>query len=548
MTLRSSTTDGLNLEGSLIVPRDRVVIIGAGIGGLVSAVMLAARGLDVTILEAEAAPGGKMREIAPAAGAGGPKTAIDAGPTVFTMRWVFDELFGSLGLRLEDHLRLHRSETIARHAWPDGERLDLFADLDRSVAAVAAMAGAAEGERFRRFSHAAAAIYDELEQPFLRAERPSAIGLVRAAGVTGLARLARLGAFSTMWGGISRHFSDPRLRQLFGRYATYCGSSPFLAPATLMLIAHVERSGVWLVEGGMHRVARVLAGLAVSHGAQIRYRAKGAEILAASGRVDGIRLEDGTRVPADIVVCNADAGALAAGRLGEAVRRAAAPVPADRRSFSAITFAGRVATRGFPLLRHTVFFSSDYEREFDELSRLQAVPSEPTIYVCAQDRGDRDQPVAAGPERLLLLVNAPPTGDVRSSESWETERCQTRILERLNRFGLEIEPARGEMVATTPTGFERLFPATGGALYGRATHGWAASFQRACSRTSVAGLYLAGGSTHPGPGVPMAALSGRIAASSILEDLAAACLTRAPSSTSRLRSRRAGMAGGTSMD
>jgi 1-hydroxycarotenoid 3,4-desaturase len=230
--------------------------------------------------------------------------------------------------------------------------------------------------------------------------------------------------------------------------------------------------------------------------------------------VSGVRLADGERVAAEAVVVNADAGAVAAGLLGPAVRGAAPAVTARERSFSAVTWATVARTEGFPLLRHNVFFSGDYAAEFRDLGG-GALPREPTVYVCAQDRGDDDSPLP-GAERLLCLVNAPPTGDARPPTVTEIEQCADRSFRLLAQSGLTLTPEATE--TTGPEGFHRLFPGTGGALYGPAVHGATATFKRPGARTRVPGLYLAGGSTHPGAGVPMAALSGRLAAASLLED------------------------------
>jgi 1-hydroxycarotenoid 3,4-desaturase len=496
--------------------RDKhVAVIGAGAGGLAAALTLAARGLRVTVLERAAAPGGKMREAA----AGGAR--IDAGPTVFTMRWVLDELFEQAGARLSEHLQLRPAEVLARHAWSADQRLDLFADPARSEEAIGAFAGAAEARRYRAFRERARRIYATLEGPFLRAAEPSALGLVRGAGLRGLSGLWRISPFATLWKALGEHFHDPRLRQLFGRYSTYCGASPFSAPATLMLVAHVEQDGVWLVEGGMHRIAQALAQLAAHHGAQLRYGAHVSEVLVERGAAAGVRLADGERIDADLVICNADASALGGGLLGAAARAAVEPVPPAARSLSALTWVLLARTRGFPLRRHTVFFSADYPAEFDAIFRAGRLPAQPTVYVCAQDRGD-DDTSPPGPERLLCLVNAPPVGDRRRFEAREIEACEQAAFGLMQRCGLTVERDPARTVITTPAEFDALFPGTGGALYGRASHGWQASFQRPGVRSRIPGLYLAGGSVHPGPGVPMAALSGRLAAQAVLQDLAGA--------------------------
>ena len=493
----------------------RVAVVGAGVGGLAAALELAARGVEVLVFERAAAPGGKMREVT----VGGLR--MDAGPTVLTMRWVFEELFAAAGAVLGDHLKLHPAEVLARHAWTDTESLDLFADVARSADAIGAFAGLAEAQAFREFTQRARKVYQTLESPFIRSSRPSPFGLARATGLRGLGDLWRISPFTTLWRALGQHFRDPRLQQLFGRYATYCGSSPFLAPATLMLVAHVEQEGVWLVDGGMHRIARVLESLAQTQGARFRYDAEVAEVIMRGGHASGVRLTNGERFDADAVIVNADVAAVATGRLGTPVARAAPATPHNARSLSALTWNMVARTQGFPLLRHTVFFSRDYPAEFEDILARDRTPSEPTVYVCAQDRDDRGDSKPAGPERLLCLVNAPASGDTRAFGAAEIARCEASAFALLERCGLQVERALDQRVVTTPADFERLFPSTGGALYGRASHGWMASFQRPGARSRVDGLYLAGGSVHPGPGVPMAALSGRLAVRALLEDAGA---------------------------
>lgn len=480
--------------------RHRIVVVGAGMGGLASALLLASRGEEVLVLERQAAPGGKMRRL----DIGG--HAIDGGPTVLTMRWVFEELFADAGATLGDHVTLDPLAILARHGWSESERLDLHADLDASADAIGVFSGAEEAKRFLAFSAEARRIYATLEGPFIRSQRPSPLRLATANGLAGLARMARINPFETMWKGLGRHFRDPRLQQLFGRYATYCGSSPFLAPATLMLVAHVEQAGVWTVKGGMHELALAMAGLAASKGVAIRYGQEVASIETEGGRVSAVRTAQ-EEFACSAVIVNGDASAVGSGLLGSGVERAAAPVAPAHRSLSAITWAAVAETAGFPLARHNVFFSQDYAREFRELTN--GYPAEPTVYVCAQDREGH----ARGPERLLVLVNSPANGDYAPQDHMTVERAMRR---KLQHCGLRVDWAQGRTIITDPARFGGMFPATGGALYGRASHGWMASFQRPGATTPVPGLFLAGGSVHPGPGAPLAALSGRLAAESLL--------------------------------
>lgn len=496
------------------MPEPRVVVVGAGIGGLVSALLLAARGVQVTLVEAQESPGGKMRRVA-VDGAW-----IDAGPTVFTMRWVFEQILAEVGAGLSALPPLTPLSVLARHAWRGHPKtLDLLADPARSSAEIAAFSGPAEARRFDDFCRQARQVYRALEAPYIRSHRPSLLGLSRGLGPRGLAALAGLGPFASLWRSLARHFHDPRLQQLFGRYATYCGASPWQAPATLMLVAQVELDGVWAVEGGMHAIARAFARLGEAQGVQPRYGRAVRRILVQGGRACGVELAGGETLAADAVVFNGDAQALALGLLGDGARPAVAPRAPAQRSLSALTWAVHARTGGFPLVRHNVFFDDHYRSEFDDIFQHRRLPQQGTVYVCAQDRGD-DAAAPGGAERLLCLVNAPADGDARRFGPEETDPCEHRSLALLRHCGLQLAPRAHQVLRTTPADFDRLFPGSAGALYGTATHGWMSSFRRSGATSAIPGLMLAGGSVHPGPGVPMAALSGWRAAEATMAALA----------------------------
>jgi len=493
----------------------RVLIVGAGMGGLTAAVLLAARGFEVILLEMRGEPGGKMREVE----AGG--RLIDAGPTVLTMLWVFEQIFEDAGSSLTAHVGLSRIERLARHAWANGSHLDLYSDIEQSVDAIGRLADAHEANGYRRFSKQAQIIYETLRDTFICASRTGPFGLsARVGRLSGIPDLLRIAPFTTFWRALGDYFSDPRLRQLFGRYATYCGSSPFLAPATLMLVAHAERQGVWLVDGGMARLARAFCNLARSLGVERRFGQRATRILVGNGRATGVETDEGERITADAIIWNGDVSAIADGSLGPAAARAVGATPPGERSLSALTWAMAARTGGFPLMRHNVFFSRDYRAEFDDIFQRSHLPGAPTVYVCAQDRGDADSPGGhPARERLFCLVNAPTRPPNQPLTEAELQSCEQAAFRLLERCGLRIDRDQDSIRRTTPEDFARLYPSTRGALYGRATHGWRASFAREGSTTKLPGLYLAGGSVHPGPGAPMAALSGRQAASRVAQDL-----------------------------
>jgi 1-hydroxycarotenoid 3,4-desaturase len=498
-------------------------------GGLVCAARLAAAGFDVTVIDKEAAPGGKARQIA-VDGA-----QVDAGPTVFTLRDIFDGLFADSGRNLEDYVEISRADIIARHAWDDTAHLDLFSDPERSEEAIGDFAGAEAARGYRAMRLEAARVHATLDESFMRASKPAwPPSLVWRIGLFSFGDFSAMRPYDTLWSALGDHFADPRLRQLFGRYATYCGSSPFEAPATLSLISDVEACGVWLIKGGISAMARAIEKLASENGARFHYGTAVSRIEVERGRATGVILANGERIAADAVVCNADPAALGSGLFGEEAARAVPVLKPQNRSLSALVWLAHARTDGFPLVRHNVFFSPDYPREFADIAGGRA-PADPTAYVCAHDRTDDPGDAPGGRERLQIIVNAPANGDTHNWSDEEKAQCTTAMRKSLARCGLHLEAAMPH-VLTTPNDFAAFLPSTGGAIYGRASHGLAASFLRQGTRTRIRGLYCAGGSTHPGAGVPMAALSGQLAARIVSHDLA-----------SMRRSRPAATAGGMSM-
>jgi len=492
------------------VKAKKVIVIGAGMGGLTAAIDLARHGHRVDVVERAGDVGGKMRQVPVG------NTMIDGGPTVFTMKWVFDGLFEDAGLALDDHLTLLPATILARHAWCQGGNLDLFADREASAEAIRAFAGPEDAAGYLAFCKRSASIYETLRGPFIASQRPNPVELVARVGFDKLGAMWETAPHQTMWGALGAYFHDTRLKQLFGRYATYCGSSPFAAPATLMLISHVEQEGVWRVEGGMAKVAAALKSLAISQGVTFHFHADVERIETRNRSVSGIVLKSGVTMQADAIVFNGDISALGRGLLGREAVPAAKPVALPQRSQSAITWCATATTSGLDLAHHTVLFSDDYQAEFQDVFARQRPPQTPTIYICAQDRDDGCTPPDRA-ERLLILMNAPANGDSETYGPEAEAQAKQSAWDMMASCGLNLSVEHNQI--TTPQGFNALFPASGGALYGRANHGPMASFQRPGARSGVKGLYLAGGSAHPGPGIPMAALSGRLAAARLQADL-----------------------------
>ena len=489
---------------------DRVVVIGAGMGGLAATLRLAHAGFEVTLVE-EGAPGGKMRTLPSVAG------PVDAGPTVLTLRAVFDDLFAAAGTSLDAHLTLLPLPVLARHWWPDGSRLDLFADAQASGEAVRAFAGPKAESEFHRFSRRAAALFTAFDAPVMQRARPHLPGILAAIGRSPQI-LPWLLPGLTLSQALSASFTDPRLRQLFGRYATYVGGSPSRSPAVLALIWEAEARGVWAVKGGMARLAATLTRLVEAAGATLLTGATAREITISAGRVAGVTLTDGRRLACAHVVHAGDPAARAAGLLGPDAIRAVPQRAVQPRSHSAEVWAFAARPQGLPLAYHNVFFAADPRAEFDQIARGQT-PGDPTLYLCAQDRAAS---LPAGPERFEIILNAPalPKDAAGPPDEMDLSLCRSRTFQTLDRFGLTFDTLPAPSALTGPPGFARMFRASQGSIYGISPHGLTATFRRPGARTVIPGLYLAGGGVHPGAGIPMATLSGRHAAEAIMQDRA----------------------------
>lgn len=477
----------------------RLVVVGAGVGGLAVSLRLARLGFSVTLLEKNERVGGKLN-IWQEKG-----YTFDTGPTLLTMPFVLEDLFDSLGLRLQDHLELIRIDPLCRYSYGDGTRIDATSDLDAMERTIAKL-NPADAVGFRRFMRHAAGIYDAAAEPFLFTPFVSAGFRGILANLGNLPALLRIDAFRSMNNAVSEYFGDERLRQLFNRFATYNGSSPYLAPATLAIIPHVEFAmGGWYVRGGMYRIAGVFQKLALKLGVTIRTGVEVTRFIQKDGAAVGVDTKDHGFIAADGLIANADAMYTRESLMeaGTGINRGIEP-----------SLGGFVMMLGvrreFPeLIHHNIFFSSDYRKEFDSLVHEGRPAGEPTVYVALSCKTDSIM-APPGSSNLFILVNTPPLGE---QWSWDVESAAYRslVLGRLKEHGVSIDETEIEVEQMiTPADFARRYNAYRGSIYGTSSNGRRAAFLRPPNRSrEMKNLFFVGGSTHPGGGIPLVLLSAK---------------------------------------
>jgi phytoene desaturase len=476
----------------------QAVIIGGGLGGLAVALRLAARGWRVTVCEQGARFGGKMNLWE----SGGFR--FDTGPSLITMPWVFEELFAAAGSRLADHIKLTSVQPICDYVYDDGVRFTYTSSLPDWLATVRQLERNEQG--FLDFMKLGAKLYEVSSRTFL-ARRP--LEWPHASDKSVLRHLPLRYGWGNYHLTVAAHFHSPYLQQLYDRYPTYVGSSPYRSPATLSVIPYIEFAfGGWYVQGGLYRIVEALVELAERAGVTLLTRSRVAYVERISGKVAAVELADGARLSADVVVMNGDASRIAQ-LLGDSET---AELPRAQRSMSGLVFLLGLRRSLPELQHHTIYFSADYQREFEELFDERRFPSDPTVYVNAPSRSDRSVVPGEG-ETLFIMANAPANED----DAWDEEQiadARRRVMARLRNGGFpNIEEDIVVSDVWTPRRIAERYAMPGGAIYGAHSHGWRNAFLRPPNKDSRwAGLYYVGGSSHPGGGTPTVLLSARITA------------------------------------
>ncbi len=492
----------------------KVIIIGAGLGGLSAACRLAKSGFAVTILEKNNSVGGKVNIIESG------EYKFDTGASLVTLPHIFEELFEFCGKHLADYLTFQKLDPICRYFWSDGTVFDASQNLEKTERQIAKFAPEDVGN-FRKYLADARQKFEIAERTFLSKSLNELPELLTAKNLPDLFKISSL---KTLDKHNATYFKSEKMRQLFNRFATYNGSSPYKIPATFALIPYAEFGfGAWYVRGGIYEIPKALEKLALELGVEFLFDANVEKILVENGTAKGVKLknelDDEDFLFADIIVSNADAIVTYRELIEEKTRKSFPDKKLDKLEPSSSGFVLLFGTKKkFPLLaHHNIFFSDDYKTEFRHIFDIRIPTPHPTIYISASSVTDDTQAPEAS-ENLFVLVNVP---YLRWQVNWQLEAQAYRdvIVRKLEKFGLENlnESIEFEEIIT-PEYLEYFYRANKGSIYGISSNGILSAFRRIPNKAKdIENLYFAGGATHPGGGMPLVLLSGKMAADLILQ-------------------------------
>ena len=478
-----------------------IIIIGAGLGGLAAACRLAKAGFSVSVLEKNTGVGGKVNFVE----ANGYK--FDTGASLLTMRHVLEDLFNFCGKRVEDYLEILPLEPICRYFWTDGQQFDASQNIEKTEKEIERLEPGDAGN-FRKYLADSKQKYEISERTFLKKSLNDLPKLIRPEYLKDLLTISTLKTLDKHNAG---YFKSPKLRQLFNRFATYNGSSPYQTPATFALIPYVEFGfGAWYVRGGMYEIPLALEKLARQLGVKIYTESQVESIVVENKKAVGVKA-NGEVLAADFIVSNADAIETYRNLLPITNKRIESREP----SCSGFVLLLGTDRKFSKLAHHNIFFSDDYRAEFDAIFKRKIPASDPTIYICATSRTDESQ-APENHENLFVLINAPYTNE---KVDWEKEKRNYRdlIIEKLESFGLEnLNDSIDFEQIITPADFEKKYRANRGSIYGISSNGIFSAFMRVPNKSrDVENLYFAGGAAHPGGGIPLVLLSGKMTAEMI---------------------------------
>lgn len=489
----------------------KIVVIGAGMGGMTAAARLSRGGHQVVVYEASDQIGGKCRTEWIG------KVAFDTGPSLLTLPAVYKDFFQRTGKPMGFVCTIESVDPSFDYRFADGSNVK-FSNLSRgkTLASISDAFGADSAQQWDRIMKRAERMWDVSRGPFIESELKSPISLLKR--LTFLRDLKIIAPWKTLREHSDEILKDQRLRYIMDRYATYSGSDPRKAPAVLSTIAFVEESfGAWHVKGGLGQLSHKVYQRALDVGVTFHLNSPVAAITTQGKRATGVILADGTEVEADAVVANADAS-LVYNKLIKGHKRTLkkARKNIEKADISVAGFCLLLGIRKDPdqmLNHHTILFPENYDAEFDAIFSKGTPVEKPTIYICAPH--DPDMTKDANLEGWFVLVNAPTHGQFDWSDKEFVHSYANSIIDQIEARGISVRDRLESLTVRTPADLEAAVHAPGGAIYGTSSNGARAAFMRAKNRSPIKGLYLVGGSAHPGGGLPLVGISGDLVTEAI---------------------------------
>ncbi|MCQ6960066.1 1-hydroxycarotenoid 3,4-desaturase CrtD [Mucilaginibacter aquariorum] len=485
------------------MPQQKAVIIGAGISGIATAIRLAVKGYAVEVYEANSYPGGKLSKIEQNG------YRFDAGPSLFTMPQYVDELFELAGKNPANYFGYQKLDLVCKYFYEDGTRLNAYADTKQFAEEIENKTGEPAASVVKHLANSSD-IYSITNHVFLERSLHRFKTYLRWDTVRSIFRFPQIDPFRTMHKANASNFKDERVVQFFDRYATYNGSNPYQAPATLNVIPHLEyHFGAYFPDGGMYSITQNLVKLAEELGVQFHYNYKVDEIVVINGKAKGIRAK-GENILADVVVSNMDVWFTYKRLLSKHPQLHPKNILSQERSSSALIFYWGIK-KSFPELDlHNIFFSADYKTEFDHIWKQQDIYSDPTVYLNISSKYKTDD-APNDCENWFVMINVP----ANNGQDWDKLIADVRenIIDKLSKIlGEDISQLITCENILDPRGIESKTSSYKGSIYGTSSNNQFAAFLRHANKSSkVEGLYFCGGSVHPGGGIPLCLLSAKIA-------------------------------------
>lgn len=471
------------------------IVVGAGLGGLVSSILLAKKGYKVTVLEKNSTVGGKMQQHETEG------YRFDTGPSLLTMPFLLEKVFISCGENLSDYLEFSELDPLCRYFYPDNTIFDNYSDREKSKKEIERFAPK-DVKSYDRFLKRSKKIYERTADAFLFNPLFQISDFTRL----NLFNLLRIDALSTVSQKVDRTFSSSYLRKFFKRFTTYNGSSPFKAPGTLNVIPHVElNQGGYYVHGGLYSIALALEKLALHLGVEFSFNNPVVQIQTEGDRINGVRLNNGSEITCDLIFTNTDVTDTILNLMPESSftdkkKEKQKKIEPSCSGFVIMLGCGK---KWAQLKHHNVFFSSDYEKEFNDIFDEKKLPDDPTIYIANTSYSDPKH-APEDSSNLFILVNAP---YIHSYQNWPNLKqfYTTFLIEELEKRGLKgLNQSIETIEIITPLDFFEKYRSNRGSIYGTSSNSRLSAFLRPRNKEKTfKNLYMVGGSTHPGGGIPL---------------------------------------------